>query len=103
MDRFELLHDEVEKLEMVEGITPLTAADLPDPFSGLFRKMIRQGSMTLDEIAAQLDLDNEQAYHLGNHLATKGYLQVEEHETGGGARYRVYLARIRKHNLPIDF
>jgi len=102
MDRFEQLHEELGQMEQVEGISALEVSDLPDPFGALLKKMIRQGSMTVEEMAAVLGLDAEQSYHFGNDLAAKGYLQVEERDSGD-AVYRVYLARIRKRSLPLDF
>ena len=80
MNQYDSLHDEVDNLEAVEGITPLAATTLPDPFGPLLRKLIRQGSMTVEEIAAELGLDADDAQHLGSHLAAKGYLREEEHE-----------------------
>ena len=102
MSQYDSLHDEVDSLETVEGITPLAATMLPEPFGPLLRKLIRQGSMTVEEIAAELELDPDAAQHLGSHLAAKGYLREEEHEASGGTVYRVYLARIRKHSIPLD-
>ena len=102
MSQYDSLHDEVDNLETVEGITPLAATTLPDPFGPLLRKLIRQGSMTVEEIAAELGLDQDEAQDLGSHLAAKGYLREEEHEASGGTVYRVYLARIRKHSIPLD-
>ena len=102
MNQSDSLHDEIDNLEDVEGISPLTATLLPDPFGPLLRKLIRQGSMTLEEIAVELGLDADAAQHLGSHLAAKGYLIEEEHEASGGLVYRVYLARIRKHSIPLD-
>jgi hypothetical protein len=101
MDTYDDLHDEIDHLESVEGITALSVTLLPDPVGPLLRKLIRQGSMTVEEVAAELGIDSDAAQHLGNHLAAKGYLREEEHETEGTI-YRVYLARIRKQSIPLD-
>jgi hypothetical protein len=101
MNTYDDLHNEIDSLESVEGITALSATMIPEPFGPLLRKLIRQGAMTVEEVAAELGLDPEAAQHLGNHLAAKGYLREEEHETEGTI-YRVYLARIRKQSIPLD-
>lgn len=101
MNRYDDLHHEIDGLDTVEGITALSATMMPDPIGPLLRKLIRQGSMTVEDIAAELGLDPVDAQHLGNHLAAKGYLREEEHETEGTV-YRVYLARIRKQSIPLD-
>jgi hypothetical protein len=102
MNTYDDLHHEVDSLETVEGITALSATMMPQPFGPLLRKLIRQGSMTLEEIAAELGLDPQDAQHLGSHLAAKGYLREEDQEDSGKV-YRVYLARIRKQSIPLDF
>lgn len=101
MSTYDELHDEIATLETVEGITALSATLLPDPIGPLLRKLIRQGAMTVEEMAAELGLDPEAAQHLGGHLAAKGYLREEEHQDSGTI-YRVYLARIRKQSIPLD-
>lgn len=101
MNTYDDLHHEIDNLEPVEGITPLSATMMPDPFGTLLRKLIRQGSMTLEEMAAELGLGPDETEHLGEHLAAKGYLREEDHETEGKV-YRVYLARIRKQSIPLD-
>lgn len=101
MSTYDELHDEIDNLEAVEGITALSATLLPDPIGPVLRKLIRKGSMSVEELAAELELDADAAQHLGSHLAAKGYLREEEHETAGTI-YRVYLARIRKQSIPLD-
>lgn len=102
MNTYDDLHHEIDDLESVEGITALSATIMPDPIGPLLRKLIRQGSMTVEEVAAELGLDPQDAQHLGSHLAAKGYLREEEQEDSGKI-YRVYLARIRKQSIPLDF
>jgi polyhydroxyalkanoate synthesis regulator phasin len=102
MDRFESLHHEITDLSPVEGTTPLGVAMLPEPFDKILQRMIRQGAMSTQELAAALELSPEQAQHLGEHLVAKGYLRTEEKEGDGGIVFRVYLARMRKQNIPLD-
>lgn len=102
MDRFDSLHHEIEDLTPVEGTTPLGVASLPEPFNKVLQRMIRQGPMTADELAEALDLTPQQAQHVGEHLVSKGYLRTEEKEAEGGTVFRVFLARMRKQNIPLD-
>jgi predicted ArsR family transcriptional regulator len=96
----------LQQFPQVEGIIPTDILGLPEPFDVLLRTLMRQGSMTVDQLAAQLDLPPHQAQQLGDGLVTKGYLRVEEpeseEESGQGRIYRVYYARMRKHNIPSD-
>jgi DNA-binding MarR family transcriptional regulator len=102
MDRYESLHQEIAKLAAVEGTTPLGVATLPEPFDKVLQKLIRQGAMSVQELADALDLSPHEAQHLGQHLVAKGYLRTEEQEDEGGIVFRVYLARMRKQNIPLD-
>lgn len=101
MNEYNDYHHAADDLDPVEGITALSATLMPEPFGALMRKLIRQGSMTVEELAAELGLAPAEAQHLGSHLAAKGYLREEEHEDAGTI-YRVYLARIRKQSIPLD-
>ncbi len=92
----------------MDGITPTDILALPEPFDKFLRLLMRQGSMTIEQIAVQLGLTDEQAQSLADIFVSKGYLRTEaiaseeEEESGTGTVYRVYLARMRKQNIPID-
>ncbi len=103
MDRLESLHREIADLPPVEGTTPLGVASLPEPLNKVLQRMIRQGAMSVNELADALDLPPQEAHHLGEHLVAKGYLRTEEQSDEGGTVFRVYLARMRKQNIPLDF
>ncbi|MFZ2358672.1 MAG: hypothetical protein WA040_04950 [Anaerolineae bacterium] len=102
MDQFENLHHEISELETVEGTTPLGVAMLPEPLNKVLQRLIRQGAMTIEELADAMETTPEEAQHVGEHLASKGYLRVEEKEGEGGIIFRVYLARMRRQNIPLD-
>ncbi len=102
MDQFDNLHHEISELEPVEGTTPLGVAMLPEPLNKVLQKLIRQGAMSAVELAEALEMTPEEAQDLGEHLASKGYLRVEEQEDEGGLVFRVYLARMRRQNIPLD-
>jgi predicted ArsR family transcriptional regulator len=102
MDNCESLHHEVAELETVEGTTPLGVAMLPEPLDKVLQRMIRQGAMSVEELAEALGLPQHEAQHLGEHLVAKGYLRTEEKQGEGGVVFRVYLARMRRQNIPLD-
>ena len=102
MDRLESLHREIADLPPVEGTTPLAVAMLPEPLNKVLQRLIRQGVMSAEELAEAMEMTPEEAQHLGEHLALKGYLRVEEKEDEGGIVFRVYLARMRRQNIPLD-
>ena len=102
MHSYEDLHHEISDLTPVDGTTPLGVAMLPEPLNKALQKLIRQGTMSAEELAEVLELTPEQARHLGEHLAAKGYLRIEDKEDEGGIVFRVYLARMRKQNIPLD-
>ena len=103
MDRLERLHNEIADLQPVEGTTPLGVAELPEPLNKVLQRMIRQGAMSVDDLAAALEMPVQDAQHVGEHLVTKGYLRTEEQAGEGGTVFRVYLARMGKQNIPLDF
>ena len=72
MSQYDSLHDEVDNLETVDGISPLAATMLPDPFGPLLRKLICQGSMTVEEIAAELELDPDSCATPGEPFGGQG-------------------------------
>lgn len=84
----------------VDGISPTDILLLPKDFEQLLRTLMRKGSMTVEEFANQLDLPLDQAQNLGNLFVEKGYLRTEGKEPDSGPVYLVYLARVRRHNIP---
>jgi predicted ArsR family transcriptional regulator len=102
MNSYETLDHEIADLESVEGTTPLAVAMLPEPLDKILQRMIRQGAMSVEELAEALGLLPDEAQHLGEHLVSKGYLRTEEKEGEGGVMFRVYLARMRRQNIPLD-
>ncbi len=103
MGRYEELLDAITSLAPVEGTTPLGVAMLPEPLNKVLQQLIRRGGMSTNELAETLETTPKQAQHLGEQLVAKGYLRTEEQADAGGMIFRVYLARMRKQNIPLDF
>jgi predicted transcriptional regulator len=101
-DKYESLLQEVQELPHVEGVIPTNILGLPDSIAFLLRTMMRQGSMTVDELATFLEVSTSQADHLGEQLVARGYLVSETNNSEGGQIYRVFTARMRKRNIPSE-
>jgi hypothetical protein len=101
-DKHESLLQEVQELPQVEGVIPTSILELPESVALLLRTMMRQGSMTVDELAAYLEVSVSQADHLGEQLVAKGYLVSDTNNSEGGQIYRVFYARMRKRNIPSE-
>ena len=85
----------ISKLSTVDGITPLDIASLPPPLDSSMRKLMRKGSMTLEEFAAENELTEKDAQRICQMLVNKGYLRAEECEQSAGVVYRTYFARAK--------
>jgi hypothetical protein len=99
---FELLQQSIAGLPRFSGITPLDAANLPEPLNDFMRKLIRQGSMTVEQLAAQLDVSDEEGQLLADEMVAAGLLKSEESNLASGSIYRVYYARTRSRSLPLE-
>ena len=89
------IESSILKLSKVDGITPLDIASLPPPLDGSMRKLMRKGSMTLEEFAAENELTEEDTRHICQLLVEKGYLRAEECQQAAGVVYRTYFARAK--------
>jgi predicted transcriptional regulator len=99
---FEVLRQTVADLPRFHGITPLDAANLPEPLNDLMRKLIRQGSMTVEQLAAELGVNNGDGQLLADEMVAAGLLKIEESNLASGSVYRVYYARTRSRSLPLE-
>jgi hypothetical protein len=101
-DKYESLLQEVNGLPQVEGVLPAGILELPDSVATLLRTIMRQGSMTVNELANFLEVGVSQADHLGEQLVAKGYLVSDTNNSEGGQVYRMFYARMRKRNIPSE-
>ncbi len=99
---FEKLIEDLAKIPPVKGVSPVDVLALPDPLGGLIRKMTRKKTMTLEDLAGEMDLTREETRQIGDLLVEKGYLRAELRHTEDNLVYRVYYARMRKRNIPLD-
>ncbi len=105
MEKFETIWQAVAALPAVTGgISPMEMAAMPPVLAGLLRAISRSAGMSLDELAAELRCDLEQAGQVSARLVERGYLLAAPPEQPGAPTvYRVHLARTRRHNLPVSF
>ncbi|MEW5872745.1 MAG: hypothetical protein AB1894_26030 [Chloroflexota bacterium] len=101
MQAYEELLKALDGLSPVDGMTPIDVLNLPDDLGRLIGKLIRDGSMTLPQLASELHLQENQARKVGTLLTRKGFIYKDYHR-GHGLIYRPQMVRMRKRNIP-DF
>jgi predicted transcriptional regulator len=98
MATFNELQQALAKIAKVNGVTMVDVLALPAPLDGVLRKLLKE-IQSVDQIAAELQLPIEQTLQLLDALIEKGFLTAEDQMSGGGRLYKVYFARMRKHNI----
>ena len=101
MGSFDRLWREVDQRSRVEGVSPVALLDLPEPLRSATTRLMRIGTMTLSELAADLSLERSQAHHLGELLVDKGILSAAPEGPDGEIVYRLRLAHTRRRVLPV--
>ena len=96
------MQQELNKRSKVEGITPLDVMELPEPLRTAMNKLMRKGSMTVGELAAELNIEMVEARQLGEMLVAQGLLSLVEQKADGEIVYRVRLGRTRGRSVPLD-
>src|SRR3989304_874297 len=99
MANFEALRQELAGLAETEGVTLVDILQLPAPLDAAIRKLLKE-ALTLDQLADEIQLPVSETRQLLDILVDKGLLKTEQQASRGGQVYKVYFARIRKHNLP---
>jgi predicted ArsR family transcriptional regulator len=99
MATFGALQQELAGLARVDGVTLVDIMNLPAPLDAALRKMLKV-SLSLDSLAAEIQLPVSETRQLMDSLVEKGFVKTEEQSGQGGQVYKVYFARMRKHNLP---
>jgi predicted ArsR family transcriptional regulator len=98
MATFNELQQMLAKLSKVNGVTMVDVMALPAPLDSVLKKLLKE-IQNLDQIADELQLPIDQTRQLLDSLIEKGFLTAEEQMSGGGRLYKVYFARMRKHNI----
>jgi DNA-binding MarR family transcriptional regulator len=92
------LQGELEAREQSLGLQMSDLLALPEPECGLLNWMVRQGQVTLADVAAWLGKDQAQVRQILDGLLQKGY--IREIEMRAAKTYRVRLAPKRGRELP---
>lgn len=95
---FDRLQGELEGRDKAAGLSMADVLNLPDPLRGLVNWMIRQGEVSLSEVAARMQQDEETAHGMVVTLVEEGF--VREATVRGQIRYTVRLAPKRGRKLP---
>ncbi len=101
MATFEGLQAELAGLKKVDGITPVEILVLPQALQGALRKMVKT-ALTSEELAGELHLTTAESQQLADILVAKGFLRVQPRADGDGVAYKVYFARMPRHDIPVD-
>ena len=98
MGIFDHIQKEIETRESQDGITPADLLSLSAPLRRLMNRITREGSLTVQAAAEQMEGSEEGAREMLDALVEKGYLERVEQE--GGWEYRTRFARKRGRELP---
>lgn len=103
MVNFHTLRQQLENIPFIQGISPVDVLALPNSIGKIIRKMTRENCLTIEQIADELDLGLDEAKDIADLLVDKGYLKSEtQQKDADSPLYRVYYARMRKRNIPLD-
>ena len=101
MATFEALQQTLLELNKVNGVSMVDVLALPAPLDSAIKRLLKE-TLSLDKLAEQIQLPVHQTQELLDILVIKGFLTTEEQTSIGGKFYKVYFARMRKHNLPAN-
>ena len=99
---FDRLQRELKKRYKHEGITPADVMELPEPLRTAMSRMMRKGSMTLSELASELNLERAETRRLGQMLVEKGFLSSSRRTADGEIVYRTHFTHKRGRSVPLD-
>ena len=71
---------------------------MPAPLDSVLKKLLKE-IQSLDQISEEMGLPPDETRELLDILIDKGCLTAEDQMSGGGRLYKVYFARMRKHNI----
>ena len=94
MDSVEAILQELDQLPEVQGITPIDLLGLPLPLPGIMRQVLRQGGISLNDLAAGLQTSPDLARKVGQVLVRKGFLR-DEKGADGSSLYRANTGNVR--------
>src|SRR5689334_4968613 len=97
---FGRLQSELDAREKAAGLSMADILALPDTPRSLVSWMLRQGEVSLSQLAAHVRRDEATTQALVAELVEQGF--VREMNLKGGHRYLVRLARKKHRNLPAN-
>jgi hypothetical protein len=97
---FDRVEGELAAREKSPGLSMSDVLLLPDPLGRLCKWMLRQQQVSMPDVVALLEQDEQLAQQSIEELLDRGYIQ--EVTIGETTHYRVRLAPKRKRELPLD-
>ncbi|MBI3244731.1 MAG: hypothetical protein HYZ49_20835 [Chloroflexi bacterium] len=102
MDTFDSLKQVLDECERKEnGVFASDIAALPESLRAALNKIMRQTSMTLSDLKAELGLELEPARLLANLMIEKGFLKLSARQPENDTAYEAHLARKRGSTAPL--
>ena len=100
MTAFERMREELRAWSNQAGMSPSVLLALNEPLRGALKRIMRQGSMTIDELGVALELDAPQTEVIAELLVTCGLLRTTEQGADGETTYRIRHASNHRPESP---
>ncbi len=92
----ERLKQDLEVWARPEGLRTTDMIDMPKPLRPILQTIMRRGSITVTDLADELDCDPQEADEIADLLVECGFLRSHDTQEDGQVVYRVKLARTRR-------
>jgi DNA-binding MarR family transcriptional regulator len=93
VSNYERVSAELEAAAPVSGVSTSMLLDLTDPLRATLKLLLRQGSMTLTELATSLGIDLEQTPAIADLMVRAGFVRHEAIDADGSPVVRIVHAR----------
>ena len=101
MSSFEQIKQDLEAWCNPEGVSTSVLLQLNEPLGSTLRHVVRQGSMTFEELAQELKLDVEETEIIVNLLVACGFLKISMGESDGTRIYHLRHSKSHRSKAPV--
>ena len=89
----EQVRAQLEAAEPVGGVSPSMLLDIDEPLRATLKALLRQGSMTLQELAASLGIDDSEMPDVAELMVRAGFVRHEAINADGTQVVRIVHAK----------
>lgn len=89
----EQVRAQLEAAEPVGGVSPSMLLDIDEPLRATLKALLRQGSMTLQELAASLGITTEETLVVAELMVRAGFVRQEAIDADGTPVVRIVHAK----------